>query len=77
MDAQNRSTSLTSFHIPRTEIGILAMQKLHCPTEGEPEIVVQVSCTAIWSYVNHVAPLKQLQPKAATYTLLRGCNIND
>jgi DNA-binding LacI/PurR family transcriptional regulator len=32
---------LSSFHIPRTEIGMLAMQKLQRLINGEPEIVVK------------------------------------
>ena len=32
---------LTSFHIPRAEMGILAMQKLHRMINGEPEIAVK------------------------------------
>ena len=32
---------LTSFHIPRAEMGVLAMQKLHRLISGEPEIAVK------------------------------------
>ena len=32
---------LTSVHIPRLEMGILAMQKLHRLIRGEPEVVVK------------------------------------
>jgi DNA-binding LacI/PurR family transcriptional regulator len=32
---------LTSFHIPRVEMGVLAMQKLHRLINGEPEIAVK------------------------------------
>jgi LacI family transcriptional regulator len=32
---------LTSYHIPRAEMGILAMQKLHRLIAGEPEVPVK------------------------------------
>lgn len=32
---------LTTYHIPRREMGVLAMQKLHRIIEGRPEIAVK------------------------------------
>ena len=41
VESAHTRPSLTSFRIPRTEIGVLAMQKLHRLIKGESEIAVK------------------------------------